>query len=63
MSQIIITIQNLKSIKGDVNKKVSTHLKSIGEKVIDADVLVLDEQERGRCWVKRPGQTSVIAYG
>lgn len=63
MNQITITIESLKSINGDVNKKVSRYLKSKGLSVLEADVLVLDKSERGRCWVKKPGQTSCVAYG
>jgi hypothetical protein len=61
--QIEITIESLKSIKGDVNKKVATYLKSIGENVKDADVIVLCPNDPGRCWVKKPGQTACTAYG
>jgi hypothetical protein len=61
--QITINIESLKSIRGDINKKVSTYLKSLGLKVIDADVIVLCDSEPGRCWIKKPGQTVCVAYG
>lgn len=65
MSEIkyIINLRDLKSIRGDVNKKVSTYLKSRGVRVIDADVLVLCDTEPGRCWTKRPGETACTAHG
>jgi hypothetical protein len=63
MEQITITLESLKSIKGDVNKKVSTYLKQHGISVVEADVIVLCANEPGRCWIKKPGQTSCVAYG
>lgn len=63
MTQITLTIESLKLIKGDVNKKVATYLKSQGLSVIKSDVIVLCQQEPGRCWIKPIGKTSVIAYG
>ncbi len=63
MEQIQISIESLKSIRGDINKKVSNYLKQQGIKVIEADVIVTCDQEPGRCWVKKPGQTSCVAYG
>lgn len=63
MTHIEITIDTLKSIRGDINKKVSTYLKARGINVIEADVIVTCTTEPGRCWIKKPGQTSVVAYG
>ncbi|MDR2209368.1 MAG: hypothetical protein LBE22_10420 [Azoarcus sp.] len=60
---IAITIESLKSIKGDVNKNVATYLKQRGINVLDADVVVTCPSEPGRIWVKRPGKSSVDAYG
>lgn len=58
-----IYLSDLKSIRGDVNKKVATFLKSHGVSVVDADVLVLCDNERGRCWTKPSGKTSCVAHG
>lgn len=63
MEQITITIESLKSIKGDVNRKVATYLKQRGINVVDADVIVLCDREPSRCWTKRPGQSSCVAHG
>jgi hypothetical protein len=63
MEQITITIDSLKSIRGDINKKVSAYLKNIGVKVVDADVIVICPSDPGRCWTKMPGQTSCVAHG
>ncbi len=63
MEKITISLESLKSIRGDVNKKIATYLKAQGIKVIDADVIVLCDREPGRCWIKKPGQTSCVAYG
>ena len=63
MEQIHITIETLKSIRGDINKKVATYLKQRDIKVLDADVIVTCANEPGRCWIKKPGQSSCIAYG
>jgi len=63
MEQITITIESLKSIRGDVNKKVATYLKNNGIKVIDADVIVTCVNEPGRCWIKKPGEAACTAYG
>lgn len=63
MNQITIDIESLKSIRGDVNKKVATYLKRRGIKVLDADVIVLCPNDPGRVWVKKPGQSAVTAYG
>lgn len=61
--EYIINLCDLKSIRGDVNKKVSKYLKARGVRVIDADVLVLCDSEPGRCWTKRPGETACTAHG
>lgn len=63
MNQITIKLESLKSIRGDVNKKVSTYLKRRGISVVEADVIVLCDAEPGRCWTKKPGQTAVVAHG
>lgn len=63
MNQITIQLESLKSIRGDVNKKVAAHLKRHGINVREADVIVLCHSEPGRCWTKKPGETSVTAHG
>ena len=63
MERITITLESLKSIRGDINKKIATYLKQRGISVVDADVIVLCENEPDRCWTKTPGQTSCVAHG
>ena len=63
MKMITIKIESLKSIRGDINKKVATYLKQRGIDLVEADVIVLCDREPRRCWTKKPGQTSVVAHG
>ena len=62
MNQITIRIESLKSIRGDVNKKIATYLKTLGIRMIDGDVIVLSN-DPGRCWIKKPGATACTAHG
>ena len=60
--QIMITIE-IDRIPADMNKFVAQQIKQRGLSVVEADVQVLVKSEPRRTWVKRPGQTSVTAYG
>ena len=46
----------------NVNRAMSNAVKALGLRVVDAGC-VITCPEPGRCWTKRPGQTSVTAYG
>lgn len=59
---ITIELDSLKSIRGDINKKISTYLKSQNLNVLAAYALVICQAEPGRCWVKYPGKSSCTAY-
>lgn len=58
----MITIE-IDRMPADMNKFVAQQIKQRGLSVVDADVQVMVKSEPGRTWVKRPGQTSVTAYG
>lgn len=63
MKQIALTIKSLKSINFDANKKIASELKKMDKPLLDSDVLVLSEEEPGRCWVKKAGRVNCAAYG
>lgn len=63
VQSVVITIESLKGIRGDVNKRVSNFLKSAGLSVLNTKVQILCEREPGRTWIKPAGKPSCVAYG
>ena len=59
---MLITIE-ISTCNIDINKMMARTLKRQNINVKDADVIIICKNEPGRCWTKKPGQTSCVAHG